>query len=100
MIFKNKRLLVSALLVAVLYLVFNTPLLHFLTTPPQDKVIHAALSFILALLLSWNLDMSPIRTFALVALIGGLDEWLQIFLPDRSADLDDFLANLAGAALA
>lgn len=74
--------------------------------PFADKIVHFGLFFVGAVFLS----VAVRRTFALsswghfllvvavLALIGGVDEWHQVFTPNRSgADLGDWLADLAGA---
>lgn len=74
--------------------------------PFFDKIVHFGLFFIGAVLLgialrctftfsSW---LHLLLVVAVLALIGGMDEWHQVFTPNRSgADPGDWLADLAGA---
>ncbi len=72
-----------------------------------DKVGHFVAYAILAALLyaTGRLAFRPrvgfvVAVFALIAVYATLDEWLQNFVPRRTADLYDWLADLAGAAFA
>ena len=66
-----------------------------------DKVLHALVFGLLAVLLH---VLAGTRTtfavFAAVVGIGVLDELHQAFIPGREADLADLLADAAGAAVA
>ncbi len=75
--------------------------------PAADKIVHAALFLVFALLLRRSLSALPgvrrrwLLAFALTAAYGGLTELLQLWLTvDRSAELTDVVADLVGAALA
>ena len=68
-----------------------------------DKVAHFCAYFGLAVLLAWVLAGSwgprwPVYAvvFGIIAGYGALDEGLQRFVPGRSADLYDWLADMAG----
>ena len=70
----------------------------------QDKVIHACAYLVLAALLLLG-DGGPEgrrawRWAAVAAFYGITDELHQMFVPGRSADVLDFLADAAGAVLA
>ncbi|HAN99211.1 MAG TPA: hypothetical protein DCQ98_18075 [Planctomycetaceae bacterium] len=76
--------------------------------PHQDKIAHFLLYAGLAALITWILhDLSGRRrvvapalyAILLAAVYGALDEWLQSFVPSRSADPFDWLADVAGASL-
>ena len=76
--------------------------------PPLDKVAHATVFAMLALLLDgalrrqrpqWPLYRRHLVVLILVALYGASDEWHQRFVPGRSCEFGDWLADAAGAAL-
>jgi UDP-2,3-diacylglucosamine pyrophosphatase LpxH len=75
---------------------------------PRDWAAHAAAfaALGLALELAWrgNRTGTPVyrrhlAIFALLAVFGALDEWQQAYVPGRSADVVDWLADLAGTFL-
>lgn len=76
--------------------------------PHSDKLLHAAAYGLLALLLARALhgsSQAALGELALAACLwatafGGIEEILQLFLTDRSAEVGDVLANAFGAALA
>jgi VanZ family protein len=71
-----------------------------------DKIVHFSVYGLLATLIlrasqyhhRWR--WSPWITLAIVFVFGGLDEWHQSFVPGRSCDLADWLADASGATLA
>ena len=74
-----------------------------LVPAPWDKLAHGTVFALLALSLGlasggggWRVLL---LAFAGALLVGVLDEWHQIFLPGRSAGLDDLLADAVGAAI-
>ena len=76
--------------------------LLFVTSHPipqgWDKVAHFALySVITALLWRGTCGRAPIAVLASVVAFGAFDEVHQIFLPSRSAELLDFVADAAAA---
>jgi VanZ family protein len=75
--------------------------------PLADKAMHAAAYALLAILLARALPSRAGRgadrwtlIAALCFLYGLADEWHQSFVPGRSCDVGDALADVAGAALA
>lgn len=73
----------------------------------QDKLYHAGAYFILALLAWDNFRRHLKRPIILAAavivfssLYGLSDEWHQAFVPGRSSDVFDWLADTLGASLA
>lgn len=73
----------------------------------QDKALHASAFFVLALLffrgILWS-GYPPLRTAALIAmglaaLYGATDEWHQSFVPSRTADINDWIADVLGALM-
>lgn len=74
----------------------------------QDKLIHAAVFGVLALLVFRGLRMrkpaAPVfsavwLTMVISTLYGALDEIHQLYVPGRSCDVFDLLADALGAAL-
>lgn len=64
-----------------------------------DKLIHAGLYAVLAALWLWARPGKPSQALALASLYGAVDEWHQSWVPGRSADAWDWLADTAGASL-
>lgn len=69
-----------------------------------DKVAHFAMYALLAALLVWarpagrrTTVLAVIAILVAVAAYGALDEWHQQFIPGRSMDLSDWLADTSGA---
>ena len=63
-----------------------------------DKVAHfACFSVITALLWRGTCGRAPLAVLACVVAFGALDELHQIFMPSRSAELLDFVADAAAA---
>jgi VanZ family protein len=73
--------------------------------PGTDKLAHVAMYAVfgvLALRAAWHAAPSPrtlVLTLAAIALFAAVDEWHQRFIPSRSADAVDWLADVAGATL-
>src|SRR5688500_6664781 len=78
--------------------IFTLNALPFELVEPWDKVWHCLAYGALTLLL-WIATggRRPVLVVAAVMLLGGFDELRQGWLPARSADASDFLADLAGA---
>ena len=74
-----------------------------LVPSPWDKLAHAAVFGVLAgtigLASGRRGGRVLVLAFAGALLVGVLDEWHQVFLPGRSAGLDDLLADAVGAAI-
>lgn len=79
------------------------PIAVGLVPVPWDKVVHAAVFAVLAAAFGYASGLRgwPMVAVAMVGALGvGLvDEWHQMFLPGRSAGLDDLAADAVGAAL-
>ena len=73
---------------------------------PSDKLAHAAVFGLLAALWYWarrgtdGAGRAAATAVALAVLWGAIDEAHQSFVPGRTADLFDLLADAAGAVLA
>jgi VanZ family protein len=67
-----------------------------------DKVVHAAMYAALGVLVARAIAQEGRRIFvvplAVIALLAALDEWHQLWIPGRSADARDWMADVAGAA--
>jgi len=109
---KNKKLLVYAPLVVYWLILFVATTLPAASMPSfgvVDKVNHLSAYFILAILLFLTLlfqqkiplTKNRVAAYALIicSLYGMLDEVHQIFIPGRSAEFLDFLADACGALL-
>ena len=74
-------------------------------TAKIDKVLHFSIYTVFAYLLTWQLAVNNKRWVAvLVAVVvsiafGAADEWHQQFIPGRSMELADWLADSLGACL-
>lgn len=77
--------------------------------PPLDKVAHAAVFGLLALALDLALRLSApglplykrhLLVIAAASLYGASDEWHQAFVPGRTCEVGDWIADTLGAALA
>lgn len=84
----------------------DIPHVGFLSFHASDKLVHATMYGIFAWLATRALTRSGqplLRSILLVILgimvFGALDEWHQQFIPGRSMDLFDWLADLSGATI-
>lgn len=70
-----------------------------------DKVVHFAMYAVLAGLLLWATRgsrptaLAVLATLLVVSAYGALDEWHQQFIPGRTMELGDWLADSFGALL-
>ena len=68
----------------------------------NDKVVHFVSYAMLGASLAWAARLRTIGTavlwFGAASLFGAVDEWHQQFIPNRRADVRDWLADTAGAA--
>jgi VanZ family protein len=89
--------LLAGLAVAIALFYFGgKPVAVGLVAEPWDKLAHFAVySAITALLLLGTRMRWPIATLLLVCMIGGCDELRQLWLPGRSADVGDLVADIA-----
>lgn len=66
-----------------------------------DKVVHFAMYGVLAVLVGRAIAMGEGRNvwmaLAVIALMAAGDEWHQQWIPGRSADVHDWMADVAGA---
>lgn len=99
----NTRIRVTASVLFVLMMFFiywfaEQPIAVGLVPPPLDKVVHAFMGAGMAFMLWLVLDCKiPWLNIGLVALLSGLEEWHQSFLPGRVPDFYDFLAATGAA---
>ncbi len=70
---------------------------------PWDKLAHAGVFAVLAAAMGYATGMRGwpmlLAGFSYALGVGVLDEWHQLYLPGRSAGLEDLAADAAGAAL-
>ena len=93
-------LVLAAAMVGLLFYLGGKPMAVGLFPEPLDKLAHLVFfATIAALLWIGAGGRLPLLIIALVAGIGILDEWHQAYLPGRSADLMDFLTDVAAATL-
>lgn len=97
------RVTASVLFVVVmifLYWFAEQPAAVGLVPPPFDKVVHALMGAGMALLLWFAFDGKyGWLIITLVAVLSGLEEWHQSFLPGRVPDVNDFFAATSAAFL-
>ena len=84
----------------------DLPHVSFLSFHSSDKVVHGTMYGIFAWLATRSLVRSgrPLRQAVLIVLLGialfaALDEWHQQFIPGRSMDVFDWLADISGATI-
>lgn len=74
-----------------------------LVPAPWDKLVHAVVFAVLAMAMGFVSGLRGWRMLLLsflgAVVVGALDEWHQMYLPGRSAGLDDLAADAVGAAL-
>lgn len=71
-----------------------------LFAPPSDKIAHAGVFGLIAVMLWFVFDRRyPWLVIGLVAITGAADEVHQLFLPGRSAEVADWIADVGGAGL-
>ena len=93
-------MLLIIVLVGNLFYLGAKPVAVGLFPAPWDKLAHAVTFGTLAVL--WSLvfrAQRPWLALVLVAAVGAADEIHQIWLPGRSADITDFLTDVAAAGL-
>jgi len=94
-------LVCAATMVFLLFWLGAKPIAVNLFPEPWDKLAHFVAYGVIAGLLALGLERrQPLRLILLVSVIGALDEWHQLYLPGRSADVMDFLTDVAAAIVA
>lgn len=90
----------GALLIYGLFHYGAQPIAAGLFTPPIDKIAHAGVFGLIAMMLWFVFDRRyPLLVIGLVAITGAADEIHQLFLPGRSAEAGDWIADVSGACL-
>lgn len=100
---KAVQILCFISLSALIFMIFvggTKPVAVGLFPPPLDKIVHSLAYGLMLLLarLAYPKTALPILFLAIV-MIGTLDEIHQIYLPGRSAGLDDLAADTAGCLI-
>jgi hypothetical protein len=92
-----------SLCVLLIYGLFHygaQPIAVGLFVPPVDKIAHAGVFGLIALMLWFFFDRKyPLLVIGLVAMTGAVDEVHQLFLPGRFAEVSDWIADVVGAGL-
>ena len=92
-----------SLCVLLIYGLFHygaQPIAVGLFATPVDKIAHAGVFGLMALMLWFLFDRKyPLLVIGLVAMTGAVDEVHQLFLPGRFADVSDWIADVIGACL-
>lgn len=92
--------LLSGVLLACGLLIFSTVPAKWLSdtgwlTAPWDKAVHFLVYGLITLLLMLGTRMRrPLHVLLFVVLIGSLDEYQQLWIPGRTPDMGDWLADL------
>jgi hypothetical protein len=90
----------AVFLVACLFWLGARPVAIGLFPAPLDKVAHfATFGLITTMLWLSVLRGKPLLVVAIVSLVGAADEYHQIFVPGRSAGLDDLAADILAAVV-
>lgn len=93
-------LLSGALLVYGLFHYGAQPIAVGLFAPPTDKIAHAGVFGLIAMMLWFVFDRRyPLLVIGLVAIVGAADEVHQLLLPGRFAEVGDWLVDVGGACL-
>jgi VanZ family protein len=91
----------AAAMVFLLFYLGAKPIAVNLFPEPWDKLAHFIAFGAIAGLLGIGMVRSrPLLLVAVVSAIGAIDEWHQLYLPGRSADVNDWLADFAAAIVA
>ncbi|MDP1525026.1 MAG: VanZ family protein [Rhodocyclaceae bacterium] len=104
--FENSRPqpLFIAIATAIIVLMFTLgaqPFAAGLFQSPWDKLAHFIAYATLTVLLRIGIGGGkPWLLVVLIGIIGGFDEWRQITIPGRSAELADLATNIAAAVVA
>ncbi len=97
-IFRIACLAGAIFLITCLFWLGAKPIAVGLFPAPLDKVAHFATFGLLASMLWLSiLRGRPFLVIALVSFVGAADEFHQVFLPGRSAGLDDLAADIFAA---
>lgn len=98
------QIIATLCLITLILMIFvggTQPVAVNLFNPPWDKVIHIITFCVMFILFSIALPKTTLALLLIwVVTIGMLDEIHQIYLPGRSAGLDDLLADIVGSLIA
>lgn len=99
-IFRFASLAGATIIITSLFWLGAKPVAIGLFPPPLDKIAHFSTFGLIAAMLWFSLFRGrPWLVIALVSLVGAADEIHQIFLPGRSAGLDDWTADIFAAVV-
>jgi len=98
---RNSLLVLTALfIIASLFIGGAQPEAVGLIQAPWDKLAHATIFFVLALLIALGFMLPIWLIVGISFIVGAADELHQIWLPGRSADMMDWLCDAGGILLA
>ena len=100
MVTRSLGLVLIVVMLASLFIGGTEPQAVGLFNPPWDKMAHATFFFTFAFVLKRFVGLPTSLVITLALLVGAADEFHQLYLPDRFAGLDDWLADATGAILA
>ena len=93
-------LIAFAVVLLQLFVLAEPPLVRELADRTWDKLVHALAFGSFAMLLWVGVGFhSPVWNWLLITAVGAVDEFHQLFVPNRSADILDVVADMVGAAI-
>ncbi|MBN2824661.1 MAG: VanZ family protein [Campylobacterales bacterium] len=111
---KHRHILTAiffAIIVFIIYMANTAPRSEFFvflkSVPYSDKIAHAILYGVMAMLLNYSLNFRTIRFWKfnlqlgaiIVLTFAGLEELTQAFNPNRTLDWGDLIADVVGVVL-
>lgn len=105
-VFENKRpqpflIAIAAAITVLMFYLGAQPFAAGLIQAPWDKLAHFTAYASLTVLLRFGIGGDqPWLLIVLIGIIGSLDEWRQLSIPGRSAELTDLATNIAAAVIA
>lgn len=89
-----------ALVLAQIFFLAEPPLVRELRSFFWDKTLHAAAFGAISVLLWFGIGYDrPVANWLVISAVAALDEVHQIFIPTRTADVLDVVADMVGAAV-
>jgi VanZ family protein len=93
--------LIAAVIILLMFYLGAQPIVAGVFHPPWDKLAHFVAYATLTVLLRLGLGRDqPWLLVVLIGIIGSVDEWRQLSIPGRSAELADLVTDIAAAVVA